>query len=214
MLCVRRSSSRAVLAICHVKTLRVAVQSTSRRTVKCIMRRVVSSHCFCHQLFCSINDGLLALGWIHLAVKSENGCTLTNRKDSTSAIKPPTRDGRASRQRVVPRDRRLREYTIATASASALPLRSFQPPRPPASPSPLAMQSLLLRCRRRLVLLTLLASLVAGVSSIVSDTAKTPLTVLVSLPFRPFSTYPARARTWVRALAEADMRFATGSRRR
>ncbi|KAH9929993.1 ZIP zinc transporter-domain-containing protein [Fomitopsis serialis] len=40
------------------------------------------------------------------------------------------------------------------------------------------MQSILLRCRRRLVLLTILASLTAGVSSIVADTTKTPLTVL------------------------------------
>jgi len=40
------------------------------------------------------------------------------------------------------------------------------------------MQSILLRCRRRLVLLTILASLAAGVSSIVADTTKMPLTVL------------------------------------
>lgn len=44
------------------------------------------------------------------------------------------------------------------------------------------MQSLALRYRRHLVLLTLLASLAAGVSSIVADPAKAPLTVLVSLP--------------------------------
>ncbi|KAI0733643.1 Zinc/iron permease [Fomitopsis betulina] len=40
------------------------------------------------------------------------------------------------------------------------------------------MQSLLLRYRRRLVLLTLLASLAAGAHSIVADTAKPPLAVL------------------------------------
>ena len=67
------------------------------------------------------------------------------------------------------------------------------------------MHSLILRFRRRLVLLTLLASLAAGVSSIVTDTSKPPLTVLVSLSVHPPSVHRARARTCqVCVWAEAD----------